>query len=83
MTARGRARLKSVPTEDPPQPDFARDIYADARAAALDHDRWRRLHERSDLGPAINVAAKVRRLFAMKGGGCRQERGGFKFEERA
>lgn len=74
--------LAAVPKGAPPPLDLARDIYADARLAALDSERWRRLHERSDRSAAISLAAPMRRLFSMKGG-VRRERGGHKFEERA
>jgi hypothetical protein len=80
----GRAKLAVVPDAPAPPPAPAeepKDIYAEARAAALDSDRWRRLHERSGRAPAITLVDRVRRLVA-RGGGTRRERGGFKFEER-
>lgn len=86
MSPRGRARLAVVP--DAPEPSPAQQaatelgLYAETRAASKDLDRWRRLHERSHGAPEISLAAQARRIFAMKGGGCRQEKGGFKFEER-
>jgi hypothetical protein len=77
-----RAPLAAVPSEPPPEPVFAKDIYAEARRAGNDRELWRRMHERSDRGPGIRLPDGIRRLFAM-GGGIRRERGGFKFEERS
>lgn len=49
MSPRPRGGLhvvKGRAAEPDPEPEFAGDIYAEARAAALDADRWRRCHVR-------------------------------------
>lgn len=84
MRRRGRADLAIVPAEPLLEPARTPELglYPEIRAAANDRERWRRLHELSDRAPAINLSARARRLMSL-GGGCRVERGGFKFEERS
>lgn len=64
MRARN-GKFKVVGEDEPERaPDYAKDIYAEARAAALDLDRWRLMHERSARREAIFLPdrPRVRRL---------------------
>lgn len=79
-----RTNLKVV-RNDPPQPaepPKELGLYAETRTVWNDLERWRRVHETADRAPAVTIAGRMRRLFAL-GGGTRRERGGHKFEERA
>lgn len=75
-----RAKLRVVAQEPDERPSEL-GLYAEVRRASNDGERWRRVHERSQRAPAVNLADRVRRLLS-RGGGVRVERGGFKFEER-
>jgi hypothetical protein len=63
----------SIVAEQEPTLDMAKDIYADARAKALDSARWARMHVRADRSLPIEMLDRPKRRFALS-------RGGFTFE---
>lgn len=68
------AKLKLV------EPDRI-DIYAADRAKIASID-WAQVHINGDRARPLNLPERTRRFFRI-GGGVRNERGGWKFEERA